>query len=136
MNYSFSKLNGAPQLEVARILCVYIKCIWLINRMMLFYYKNFVQVIIRSLVIGVMVHTYQSIVQQFINDGYILKRSLKESPIGENAKAICNCSRILSIKYAYISVGEFSICLACASVSPHSRRNSPKAQKAVQLLPQ
>lgn len=55
--------------------------------------------------------TYQSIVQQFINDGYIRMRSLNDSPMGENANATCNSSRIRSMKNEYISLGKGSIFL-------------------------
>lgn len=55
--------------------------------------------------------TYQSMVQQFINDGYIRIRSLNDSPMGENAKATCNCSRTRSMKNAYISLGNGSTAL-------------------------
>lgn len=42
--------------------------------------------------------SYQSIVQQLIRDGNIRSRFLKESPIGENAKATRRVSRTRSVK--------------------------------------
>lgn len=55
-----------------------------------------------------------SIVQQLINDGNILNRSLNTSPTGDMANTTCKLVRTLSIKKLNSGNGELSILLPIA----------------------